>query len=143
MKAERKQAKADHRQMRDMELAGRERAREKKRAAAAFAASPVGKARAARERGDKIFQCEFELRDSAPRVAPMVGATTSTQYADPSTILNAICAEGWDMLSGSFVFHELGSESRDRFLASGQQTAVKGIVVGYYLFRRCDENRAA
>ncbi len=26
--------------------------------------------------------------------------------------------------------------SRDKFLASGQQTSVKGSTVGYYLFRR-------
>jgi hypothetical protein len=44
-------------------------------------------------------------------------------------------------VNGSFVFLELGSESRDKFLASGQQVAVKGSVLGYYLFKRCDANK--
>jgi hypothetical protein len=42
---------------------------------------------------------------------------------------------GWDS-NGSFVFLETGSERREKFLASGQQVAVKGSVIGYYLFRR-------
>ena len=44
-------------------------------------------------------------------------------------------------MNGSFVFVEEGSQSRDKFLSSGQNVAVKGSTVGYYLFRRCDENR--
>jgi hypothetical protein len=36
---------------------------------------------------------------------------------------------------------ELGSESRDKFMASGQQVAVKGTVLGYYLFKRCEPNK--
>ncbi len=41
----------------------------------------------------------------------------------------------------SYVFPELGSESRDKFMASGQQIAVKGTILGYYLFKRCDTNK--
>jgi hypothetical protein len=42
--------------------------------------------------------------------------------------------------SSAAVFIETGQSSRDRFLASGQQTVVNGEVVGIYLFR-CDERK--
>lgn len=45
--------------------------------------------------------------------------------------------------NGSFVFVEQGQESRDKFMASGQNVAIKGEVVGYYLFKRCEANRVA
>jgi hypothetical protein len=54
-----------------------------------------------------------------------------------------VCHEGWELVNGSFVFLELGSESRDKFLASGQQVAVKGTVEGYYLVKRCETNKRA
>ena len=46
-----------------------------------------------------------------------------------------------ELVTGSFVFLELGSESRDKFMASGQQIAVKGTILGYYLFGRCEANK--
>jgi hypothetical protein len=42
-----------------------------------------------------------------------------------------------------FVFVEQGQESRDKFMSSGQNDAIKGEVVGYYLVRRCEANRQA
>jgi hypothetical protein len=44
-------------------------------------------------------------------------------------------------VNGSFVFVEQGQESRDKFMASGQNLAIKGTTVGYYLFKRCEDNR--
>ena len=44
-------------------------------------------------------------------------------------------------MNGSFVFVHEGSQSRDKFMSSGQNLAVKGTTVGYYLFRRCEVNR--
>jgi hypothetical protein len=44
-------------------------------------------------------------------------------------------------LNGSFVFVEEGSQSRDKFMSSGQNVAVKGTTVGYYLFRRSEANK--
>lgn len=46
-------------------------------------------------------------------------------------------------VNGSFVFVEQGQESRDKFMSSGQNVAIKGEVVGYYLFKRCDANQRA
>jgi hypothetical protein len=105
----------------------------------AFEASPAGQARAARERGDHVFQFSIDVKNTQPVVIPMVGAKTATQSADPSVILNSVCREGWDLVNGSFVFHELGSESRDKFMASGQNVAVRGTIVGYYLFERSSD----
>jgi len=108
---------------------------------ASFRASPAGGARAAFERGDHLFQFVIDVKNTQAVVIPMGPTKTATTTNDPVAILNSVCNEGWDLVNGSFVFHELGSESRDKFLASGQHVAVKGTVIGYYLFRRSDENR--
>jgi hypothetical protein len=59
----------------------------------------------------------------------------------PVETLNAVCDEGWELLNGSFVFVETGQQSRNRAMASGQQIAVAGTVVGYYLFKRNSGNK--
>jgi hypothetical protein len=117
-------------------------AQQREQARRSFLASPAGQARAAFERGDHLFQFFMDVKDTTPVVVKMVGATTTTTTADPVAILNTVCNEGWELVNGSFVFHELGSESRDKFLASGQNVAVRGTIIGYYLFRRCVPNRA-
>jgi hypothetical protein len=126
------------------EAAEQEKAAEARRQAErAFAASPAGRARRAFEAGDTLFQFEIDLENTKAVVIPMMTATTQSTSTDPSAILNSVCREGWDLVNGSFVFHELGSESRDKFLASGQNIAVKGTVIGYYVFRRHEPNRVA
>lgn len=114
----------------------RKREEDREKARSRFQESAAGQARQAFERGDRLFQCSFDLHNTTPVVLPLMAARTATSSTDPTVILNAICGEGWDLVNGSFVFHELGSESRDRFMASGQHVAVKGTVIGYYLFRR-------
>ena len=108
---------------------------------ASFQASPAGRARAAFSEGDRLFQFVIDVKNTQAVVIPMGPAKTATTTNDPVAILNSVCNEGWDLVNGSFVFHELGSESRDKFMASGQHVAVKGTVIGYYLFRRSEENR--
>jgi hypothetical protein len=56
----------------------------------------------------------------------MVGGTTTQRTSDPVRILNSVFREGWEVVRGSFVFVEMGSESRDKFASSGQNVAVKG-----------------
>jgi hypothetical protein len=70
----------------------------------------------------------------------MVGSNVRQRTADPSAILNAICREGWGLLSSPFVFVEMGQQSRDKFLSSGQNVATRGSIVGYYVFRRREPN---
>ena len=74
-------------------------------------------------------------------IVAMVGSTTTKRTSDPTEILNSVCHEGWELLNGSFVFVEHGSQTRDKFMSSGQNVAVNGTTVGYYLFRRQPNNR--
>jgi hypothetical protein len=117
----------------------RKAAEEEMKVEAAFAASPPGLARSAFQRGDHVFQASFDLANTSTyHVLMKTGTWTSAE--DPTAILNAICDEGWELITGSVVFHETGSQSRDKFMASGQHIAVQGKVIGYYLFRRKEEN---
>lgn len=92
----------------------------------AFFASPVGKARTGFDRGDHVFQFKIDVHNQTAVIVPMVGANTTQKTSDPVDILNSVCREGWELISRSFVFVEMGSESRDKFASSGQNTAVKG-----------------
>ncbi len=103
---------------------------------AEFLKSAPGRARSAFQRGDAVFQYSLDVQDNKAVVVAMGPAYTKSKQTDPTDVLNAICAEGWDLVNGSFVFQELGSESRDKFMSSGQNVAVKGTVIGFYLFRR-------
>lgn len=114
---------------------------ELEKAREAFYRTPAGQARVAFSRGDKIFQYSLNVMSQQAIVVPMVGANTAARTADPTVILNSVCHEGWDLVNGAFVFVEQGQESRDKFMVSGQNVAIRGMTVGYYLFRRCDENR--
>jgi hypothetical protein len=124
------------------------KAREKLRTS--FYASPAGQARLAFESGAKVFQYEANLRETRAIVRPIglgssaIGKQTfaSRIARGPVDILNAVCEEGWELVNGSFVFVETGQQSRDKFLASGQQVAVSGVVIGYYLFKRNEANKA-
>lgn len=106
-----------------------------------FFETPAGRARAAFERGDQVFQYSANVMSQKAIIVAMVGSNTSRRTADPSEILNSVCNEGWDLVNGSFVFVETGQQSRDKFLASGQNVAVSGATVGYYLFRRSPGNK--
>jgi hypothetical protein len=124
------------------------KAREKLRGA--FYSSPAGQARVAFESGAKVFQYEASVKDMQAVVRPLgFGASATARETNASRIsrgpvatLNAVCDEGWELVNGSFVFVETGQQSRDKFMASGQQVAVSGTVVGYYLFRRNETNKA-
>jgi hypothetical protein len=106
----------------------------------AFARSPAGRARSAFTRGDHVFQCSVDVMSQRGVIVAMVGSSTVTKSSDPSDCLNSVCREGWELVNGSFVFVEQGQESRDKFLSSGQNVAVKGATIGYYLFKRCEGN---
>ncbi|WP_037814737.1 MULTISPECIES: hypothetical protein [Amycolatopsis] len=109
----------------------------------AFEQSPAGRARAAFRNGDHVFQFSIDVMNQKAVIVAMVGGTTTQRTSDPVDVLNSVCREGWDLVNGSFVFVEQGQESRDKFMSSGQNVAVKGEVVGYYLFKRCEANRQA
>lgn len=108
---------------------------------AAWLASPPGQARAAYQRGDQVFQYALDVMNQEAIIIAMVGSSTSKSTTDGNAVLNAVCGEGWDLVNGSFVFVEEGQQSRDKFMSSGQNVAIKGATVGYYLFKRCEANR--
>lgn len=107
----------------------------------AFLDSPAGRARTAFERGDHVFQYSLDVMSQDAVIVPMVGSSTNKRTNDPVDVLNAVCREGWELVNGSFVFVEQGQQSRDKFMASGQNVAIKGTTVGYYLFRRVEETK--
>ena len=115
--------------------------KEQEERAKAFWTSPAGQARLAYERGDQVFQYSLDVMNQKAVIVAMVGSTTSKREADPSTVLNSVCNEGWELLNGSFVFVEQGQQNRDKLMSSGQNVAIKGATVGYYLFKRNDSNR--
>lgn len=98
--------------------------------------TPQGQARLAYERGDVVFQAVIDLAAHRGEIAPMVGGSVSHHDIDVNAILNGICSEGWELITGTVVFVPGMQESRDKFTMSGQQIAVSGKTVGYYLFRR-------
>jgi hypothetical protein len=120
-----------------------ERARiEAERQQREFDRSPIGIARTAYGRGDRLLQISLDLDSQQPWLIPMTGVGTVRASTDPNEVLNGIAAEGWDLVTAGFPFLEEGSISRDAFLRSGQQVSVKGSVVGFYVFRRRDEQGA-
>jgi hypothetical protein len=66
----------------------------------------------------------------------MVGAfANSSTTKDSSNVIQSIENEGWHLENVGYVYRITGSESRDKFLASGQQEAVSGEIIGIYIFR--------
>jgi hypothetical protein len=139
--ADQKEAKQLEKQAAAEDAKRESEAQERDRQQHAYMTSPPGQARTAFENGDDLFQTSFSVMSQQAIIIAMVGGTTKQRANDPTAILNAICREGWEFVNGSFVFVEQGQESRDKFLASGQNVAIKGTTVGYYLFRRCEANK--
>lgn len=136
--AERRQASEAQKRAEDAErkrLEGIEKIRR------AFFATPAGQARVAYENGDQVFQYSFDVMTQQAIIVAMVGSKTSAKTSDPTAILNSVAHEGWELVNGSFVFVEQGQQSRDKFMSSGQNVAIKGTTVGYYLFKRSEANR--
>jgi hypothetical protein len=109
----------------------------------AFWASPAGRARLAYRNGDQVFQYSIDVMNQQAIIVKMVGGKTSAKTGDPTAILNSVCREGWEIVSADFPFVMTGQQSRDKFLASGQNVAIAGTVFGYYVFKRCDANQVS
>jgi hypothetical protein len=109
---------------------------QKRREAEKFAKSPPGRAQAAKEKGARIFQISIPLSKTTANVVPMIGAFTQGREVEThTTVLDSIEAQGWRLEHAGYVFRVTGSESRDKFMSSGQQEAVAGEIMGIYLFR--------
>jgi hypothetical protein len=108
--------------------------------AAAFAGSPQGRARSARQAGATMFQISLPVSatekafwgDQALTGSSMMTRTTQVQQGSD---LELIEGEGWRLDHVGYVFQPTGTQSRDRLLSSGQVETIVGNVVGIYLFR--------
>jgi hypothetical protein len=51
-------------------------------------------------------------------------------------IMSQVEAEGWALTYANHVNVQTGEDSRNRWMESGQRVAIRGKLVGIYLFRR-------
>ena len=87
----------------------------------------------------KIFQIDLPLSSTKARVEAMVGAyADSSDAKDYSNEIQSVEGEGWRLEHANYIYRITGSVSRDKFLASGQQEAVSGEIIGIYIFRSND-----
>lgn len=133
--AEEKAAKEAERRAQQAAKEAERQAQEERRRAEEFARSPAGQARAAAKAGAQIFQIALPLSETRASVVAMLGAFTNASDHEQSGTLDSIEAEGWRLEHAGYVFRMTGSESRDKFMASGQQQAVSGEIIGIYVFR--------
>ena len=109
-----------------------------------FTNSPQGRAREAREEGSTLFEISLPVAstqkarfgDFSQAWAP---TATRTRNLEQMNVIEAIELEGWRLEHVGYVFQPTGTESRDKFLASGQIETVMGNIVGCYLFRLREE----
>lgn len=90
------------------------------------------------EAGDRLFQIMLPVGNTGGAVVPMMTAFTVSDTFDMNGVLNAVVAVGWRLTQTGFVYQMTTSESRDKFMASGQQTAQRGRIIGVYIFERSD-----
>jgi hypothetical protein len=110
------------------------RVAEEQRQRAAFLASPVGAATAAKEEGQRFFQVQLEVgrhAGSAGWGATEGRHTTSSSAATLGEIENL----GWRLEHAGYYFMITGEQSTDRVFVSGEATAISGVTMGVYLFR--------
>jgi hypothetical protein len=108
-------------------------------AAAAFAASPVGQARAAFRRGDGFFEVEIEVKRANGAVSTRGSSSSSGQRRGRPDVLSQIEDEGFQLEHVGYVFIQTDATSPDRVLPEGQVAVPRGFVQGIYLFRRMED----
>jgi len=116
-------------------------AKEKEKADAqhrAWLATPLGMATAAKESGNGFFEIELEIGSSKRSVSFGSADFGNHRKSDFSGLLSQIENAGWKLEHVGYYFMITGETSRDKFLASGQNTAVNGKTMGVYLFRNAD-----
>lgn len=152
-KAARKRDKAERQRQRREAAEEAARERKERQRAAMFAQTPAGLARQAAETGQIVFQCIDTLAETKPNVVPMAGAESvegtqgladdkqarhreTLRRFDPRHPIEQVESEGWELLDTGYTFQPTITESRNKLLASGQQEAIGGRVLGIYTFRR-------
>lgn len=114
------------------------RVEQEQRERAAFLATPVGAAQAAREAGQRFFEVQLEVgghRGSAS--FGYAGGQRTT--ASSAEVLRQIEDIGWNLEHAGYFFMVTGETSTDRMFLSGEATAVSGVTIGVYLFRNSNK----
>lgn len=113
------------------------RRQEEERQRAAWAATPVGVATAAKEAGQRFLKLQLAVGGHAG-TAGFGSASGERRTASSATTLAAVEELGWRLEHASYFFMITGQSSTERVFLSGQETAVSGVTVGVYLFRNTD-----
>jgi Protein of unknown function (DUF2510) len=133
-----KERKRQEKASRDAAREAEEEQQDQEPAEAAFNASPIGRARAAKSAGQRFFQVVIPIENVNRGALDYLVHTMNTLVTagdEVGPMLTAIEDEGWELISSGFFFRQTGAASRDKMLASGQQIAVLGDSCGVYLFR--------
>jgi hypothetical protein len=102
--------------------------------------TPLGMATSAKEAGNGFFEIELEIGSSKRNVAFGSADFGKHRKSDFTGLLSQIENIGWKLEYVGYYFMITGETSRDKFLASGQNTAVNGKTMGVYLFRNLDNS---
>jgi hypothetical protein len=102
--------------------------------------SPVGAARQAFEAGDLVFQCSFQALSQRASVSAFAVTEPDQMESDASELLNGICREGWELVDADFVFVPTRESTRNKWILTGSEVSVGGVVIGYYVFKRNEED---
>ncbi|HEY6933864.1 MAG TPA: hypothetical protein VI452_10725 [Marmoricola sp.] len=131
--AERREREAQ-RAREDAARAERERQAQEARARAAFLATPIGAATAAKEEGQTFLEVQLEVGGhvGSAGFGSIDGRRTE---ASSAATLAEIERVGWRLEHASYFFMVTGETSTARVFMSGEATAVSGVTVGVYLFR--------
>ncbi len=122
------------------------------RQAASVSDAAVAAARAAKEAGRSVFQYMDVVSTIKGAVVPLIGAfATDEQGITKGKLgqaagrrvlvspIESIESAGWRLVDTGYVYQQTHAESRDKFLASGQQEAYSGRILGIYTFRVIDD----
>ena len=104
----------------------------------AWLQTPLGLATTAKEAGNGFFEIELEIGSSKRNVSFGTSDFGSHKKSDFTGLLSQIEDIGWKLEHVGYYFMITGETSRDKFLASGQHTAVNGKTMGVYLFRNSE-----
>ena len=121
----------------EAERAERDRQAQEQRQRAAFLATPVGAATAAKEAGQTFLEVQLEVGGHVGSAG--FGSIDSRRTTTSSAAtLGEIERLGWRLEHASYFFMITGETSTARVFMSGEATAVNGVIVGVYLFRNTD-----
>ena len=106
------------------------------KAAAEYAASPIGQAHAAFDNGSAFFQLELDVSTLTGAPSAFGASGNVVKRQGRPDLLGQIEEIGWRLEHVGYVFVETGSTSSNRMMSSGQAVVTRGVVQGIYLFRR-------